>query len=199
MLNSFGVGSRRGAEYAAPLLATGQTTKYVDTDDGDLEKGIVKAYSILTTGQYSGTTAITVNGKTDNHANACVLDTNTGLMWSRYASATLGPNNNGTLPWTTNANGEGIFTYVAAANAASLAGYSDWRVPNIYELLSLCDYEATTAYPNSTAFPSWPNSVFGTTTNPNAPSSTLYLFYANGTVVSAAKTNTQSCALVRGG
>lgn len=43
---------------AGLLLATGQSTCYHVGDDGDLEKGLAKRYSILTAGQYSGATAI---------------------------------------------------------------------------------------------------------------------------------------------
>ncbi len=107
----------------ALILKTGQTTSYVTGDDGDLEIGEPHRYYVLSTGQYSGTTNITINAKTDAHSNACVLDEATGLMWSRTLSASVGPTSNGLLPWTTNGSGEGIFTYAAAANAASLAGY----------------------------------------------------------------------------
>ena len=102
------------------MLKTGQTTVYVAGDDGTYQAGDAKRYSVLTAGQYAGTTNITLNGKTDSHSNNVVRDLNTGLMWSRYALASVGPNSNGTLPWTTNANGEGIFAYCAAANAAGL-------------------------------------------------------------------------------
>jgi len=144
----------QGRRKRAFLLATGQTTSYVDYDDGYYEKGIVKAYTVLTTGQYSGTTDITLNGKTDSHSNNCVFDNNTGLMWSRYVSDSVGPNSNGTLPFTVNVNGEGIFEYAAAANTASLGEHTGWRVPNLFEWLSIISIQ--TGLPNSTAFPSCP-------------------------------------------
>ena len=117
----------------ARLLQTGQVTSYgsgTGVDDGALQKGRSKSYTILTTGQYSGTTNITINAKTDAHSNNCVVDNRTKLMWSRYVSASVGPASDGKIPWTTKGSVEGIFTYVAAANAATLAGYSDWRIPN---------------------------------------------------------------------
>ena len=41
------------------LLATGQTTQYSsEADDGDIEAGVTKAYTVLTTGAYTGTTNI---------------------------------------------------------------------------------------------------------------------------------------------
>lgn len=40
------------------LLKTGQTTVYHAGDDGSYQKGITKSYSVLTAGQYSGTTNV---------------------------------------------------------------------------------------------------------------------------------------------
>ena len=43
------------------LLKTGQTVSYATGDDGDLELGIPKDYTVLTIGQYSGTSNIVIN------------------------------------------------------------------------------------------------------------------------------------------
>lgn len=190
------------------LLKTGQTISYgsgTGLDDGALQKGIAKSYTLLSSGPYAGTTNITVNSKTEAKSNACALDNNTGLMWCNTLSATVGPANDGKLPWTTTGSGgtaEGIFPYVAAANAAGLAGYSDWRIPNINEALSIADYAAPTGIPNATAFPGWPaNPQFWTsTTATNAGTYAFYMYigdYASDTI--ALKTSTQLVLLVRGG
>lgn len=189
----------------ALLLKTGQTTSYGSgsgADDGAFEIGIAKSYTVLTTGQYSGTTNITVNTKTDAKSNACVIDNNTGLMWSRTLSGSVGPTSTGTLPWTTTGSGgtaEGIFVYVAAANAAGLAGYSDWRIPNDLELLSLRDMEAGNAVPDATAFPVWAASnVWSSTTQPNVTTNAIQVSSLTGGSGGNAKTNNFLCALVRG-
>ena len=202
MMWPFGSGKRN----LGKLLATGQLTSYgsgAGVDDGALKKGIVKRYTVLTTGQYSGNTNITINSKTDAHSNNCVFDDHTGLMWSRYAAASVGPASDGKLPWTTTGAGgtaEGIFPYVAAANAAGLGGYTDWRIPNEFELVSIADYEAATSAPNTTAFPSWPtaDATGASTTRTNITTHAMQIYFSSGLVSAALKTITFYCSLVRG-
>jgi hypothetical protein len=189
---------------SALLLKTGQTTSYgsgTGVDDGAYQKGVAKSYTILTAGQYAGTTNITLNGKTDAHSNECVLDNNTGLMWSRYVAGSVGPSSNGTLPWTTNANGEGIFTYAAAANAAGLAGYSDWRVPKDLDLASIRDMEAASGIPDATAFSSFPgnNNIFTATTCPSLTTYAMNYYSLQGVINAVVKTAACYLILVRGG
>lgn len=62
---------------------------------------------------------------TDN-GDGTVTDLLTGLMWEKAPGATQ-------MDWA------GALAY-AAANSAG--GYSDWRVPNINELVSLCNFSA---------------------------------------------------------
>ena len=184
------------------LLKTGQTTQYGGyLDDGFYEKGAAKEYIIHTLLQYAGTTNIVLNAKTDVHSNNCVYDKRTQLMWSRYVAASVGPAADGKLPWTTNVNGEGIFTYCAAANAALLAGYSDWRVPNDLEVLNLRDMEQPNASPDGVAFPGWPitDEFWSSTTIPSTITSAHRIYFLNGRCLADAKTANFFLALVRGG
>lgn len=184
------------------LLKTGQTTQYGGyADDGYYKKGLPRAYNILTTGQHAGTTSITINAKTDIHSNNCVYDLRTRLMWSRYASAGVGPGSQGWLPWTTNVDGEGIFNYVAAANAAKLAGYSDWRVPNLLELFSLSVIQAPSGLPDPVAFPEWSTDPYywSSTTKPNQVALAMALDFGPSDTAGRSKADLWAVILVRGG
>jgi len=199
-LGGLGLTIIRAVGRTGGLLVTGQTTQYAGyDDDGFYEIGIAQRYNVLTAGQYAGTTAITLNAKVENHSNNCVEDLSTGRMWSRTVSGpNVGPANNGLLPWTT-AGGEGIFPYIAAANAASLAKHNDWRVPNKEELDSLQSIEAPTGVPDVAAFPGWPAfAVWTSSTRPDATTNGIYCHFSWGTSGFTAKTTSYYCALVRG-
>lgn len=191
------------ANYGYRLLATGQATVYVAGDNGTNQNGVKKAYTLLNAGQFSGTVSIAINSKTDTHSNNVALDNNTGLMWSNHAAASVGPTSNGLLPWTTTGSGgtsEGIFPYLTAANVALLSGYADWRIPNIFELMSLADFEAATSAPDATAFPSWSTAspFWSSTTQTSGTTLAMEVTYANGIISAALKTTTALLALVRG-
>lgn len=151
---------------AGPLLKSGQTTDNTPAGrtakaDGGTQRGIIGSkannqYEIFTAGQYSGTTNITVNGKTDVHSNNCVFDKVTSLLWARSPSANVFGTGSQGLQWTDTTNNEDIFEYCDQANLASFAGFTDWRVPNIVELCSLPLYQiGLSPCINQTAFPSW--------------------------------------------
>jgi hypothetical protein len=353
---------------AAMLLATGQTTVYHAGDDGSYRRGIAKSYTVLSTGQYSGTTnvdspgyaaatlsfdaaskeirdsanllamfktadTIRVRGSASNDgvytvatgndatkivttealvneaasryitickraspSNNAVLDNNTGLFWRRYTTGgpveKVGPASDGLLVWydVTKAyvlhpaaadlqiiaspatlrivggageiaryfvgacldltgfanavnnlpgnvvsavavNGadldislntlggtliaeaaagsrsillvcQSIFSYCAAMNAAALGGYSDWRVPNLYSLLSLANWDTapTSLLPDATAFPSWPVAAFwSTTVRGNTAGNYLTFNFATGSVAVVSPTTAIYVAFARGG
>jgi hypothetical protein len=105
------------------------------------------------------------------------------------------------MPWTTDGSGHGIFAFVAAANLAKLGGYSDWRIPNLSELLSLLDYEATRCYPDATAFPNWQTGFYlwVATTLPSSTPNAYAITTDNSSLGWAIKTTNYFVALVRGG
>ena len=103
-----------------------------------------------------GNTAYGINDFVDN-GDGTVTDNATGLMWSQ------------------NDNGEAINWEVALAYAenGTVAGYDDWRLPNIKELQSIADYSGT--------FPAIDTSVFNLTELTNIKGQTDYPFYWSST------------------
>lgn len=131
-------------------------------------------------------------------SNNTVLDNNTGLTWTRYHPAKFGAESNGRMP----ATGQlyDIYQYCAAANAASLGGHNDWRIPNAFEVFLLSDQEATTGYFDSTAFPTQSQDVWTSTNTPSAAATHSHIFQRNnGDLNSAARTYASGVFLVRGG
>jgi len=152
----------------AQPLQTGQTILYHAGDDGDLEEGIAKDYTILTTAQYSGTTDILINAKTHALSNNCVKDNMTDLMWARFVPlADIGPGNNGKLFWLDTTNNEEIWAFLSQVNANSLGGHNDWRIPNLDELLTLLNAGTNTPAIDTVVFPSTPSDEHWSSTTVN--------------------------------
>lgn len=191
----------------SPLLVTGQTTDYTPsgrtcTDDGGEQRGKAPSYTIYSTGQYSGTTSVTVNGKTDTHSNGAVLDDVTGCMWSQTVTDNVYGAGTENLLWDdTGGSDEDIFEYCDQANLASLSGHTDWRIPNYIELHSIMNLEASNGLPDATAFPSFPLAEIWTSTTRLSATTQAYNFNtSNGLVSVRTKTSFRlATVLVRGG
>ena len=84
-----------------------------------------------------------------NNLDGTITDTDTGLMWAQAPGAALN--------WTA------ALTY---AEGLSLAGYTDWRLPNIKELQSLTDYTLTSATTPAAALAPLNRVLFPTATTP---------------------------------
>jgi len=97
----------------APVARTGQTTSFATGDDGDLQMGIPWPDPRFT----------------DND-DGTVTDNLTGLMWTKNAN-----------PTTQEISWQDALDYVAAMNAGTYFGYTDWRMPNVRELQSLVNYD----------------------------------------------------------
>ena len=86
--------------------------------------------------------------------SSVTADNITGLMWI-------------TNPRTDAAMG-GLFNWlaaIAACEAKNYAGYTDWRVPNVRELMSIVDYgKDTGATINAAAFPGARNNTYWSST-----------------------------------
>ena len=192
-----------------PLLKTGQTTDYTPAgrttkDDGGFQRGIAGSkadaqYVVLTTGQYAGTTNITVNAKVDAHSNECVFDKVTGLMWSRTYSPAIYGTGTENLLWDDTAGlNEDIFNYCDQANLSGLSGFSDWRIPNIVELFSLTIAQAPNLKPNNIAFPIFTGTetVYSSTTRPEASNQALSLSLISHPVFIYTKTTNRNLTML---
>jgi len=97
------------------LPKSGQTIQYVAGDDGDWEAGWNIGARFITK---------TISG------DDIVIDRATGLMWPRDFAGD-GGFSGGLAYWSGG---------VGWCGGLNFAGFTDWRLPNVRELLSICDY-----------------------------------------------------------
>lgn len=94
-----------------------------------------------------------------NNNNGTITDMATGLMWARCTEGQSG---------SACAGGDAmLFTWEGALKRASestLAGYSDWRLPNIKELESIVEERCYNPAVNLAVFPGTPVSIFWSST-----------------------------------
>lgn len=99
---------------AASVRKTGVTISYTVGDDGYYQKGTAWPTQVFTVGSGS--------------ASNCVTDNRTGLMWVKNPSGTP-------RVWSN------ALAYCEALDGSSgRGGYTDWRMPNAREMLSIFDY-----------------------------------------------------------
>lgn len=93
------------------------------------------------------------------------LDYTTNLMWTRcqVGKTWSGSSCDGTATTTNWRNAHQI------AQASEYGGYSDWRIPNIKEILTIVEYSCSLPALNTTIFPNTPNdgSLWSSTTQNN--------------------------------
>lgn len=89
-----------------------------------------------------------------DHGDGTVTDTGTGLMWAKCPLGRSGDGCTGGQPfpkW-----GEALLI----GEASTLAGYTDWRVPNIKELDTIVEQRCANPAINLAVFPNTPNTEF---------------------------------------
>lgn len=94
----------------------------------------------------------TPTGRFTDHGDGTVTDTETGLMWAKCPQGRTG---------TTCASGIlqslNWEDALLSAEASTLAGYGDWRMPNIKELSSIAELRCGNPAANLAVFPNTPN------------------------------------------
>ncbi|KAB2898864.1 MAG: DUF1566 domain-containing protein, partial [Dokdonella sp.] len=128
------------------------------------------------------------------HPNERVVrDLRTGLEWKQCSEGQTGASCTGT------ASGMNWSAALGAAQAATWAGHTDWRLPNINELRSLVETGCINPSINTTMFPGTPNSFYwSSTTYPNV-SNAWNVYFGYGYPYANGKGNDQQVRLVRGG
>ncbi len=121
---------------------------------------------------------------------ACIRDENSGLIWEVKTSDNWGES----YSYTDAGN------YSQTANASSLCGYNDWRLPDIEELATLVDYEKEQPAIDSEYFPNTlSDSYWSASPHATSSSQAWAVNFGNGRVVAATQSSTYAVRLVRGG
>lgn len=183
----------------ARLLKTGQTTSYGAGSDGDLQIGITQNFI--------------------DNGDGTITDTKTGLMWEKKSWDFTIHGWGNQYTWSasgTQADGTVFTVFLATLNAgAGFAGYTDWRLPNRFELESIvnlgrvglainsifyescsssgCDGTAATCSCSDSGY-HWTSS-----TDASDASYAWYVYAYNGTNGKAAKGEGHVVRAVRGG
>ncbi|MFA6435283.1 MAG: DUF1566 domain-containing protein [Elusimicrobiales bacterium] len=128
-----------------------------------------------------------------NNGDGTTTDNVTGLMWARGAYGTSYTWANALSSCTTTMN-----------SGSGYAGYKDWRLPNVRELISIIDYGIAQPCVNGAAFPgTQTNGYWTSTTHPTATSAFVVLINTTGEpcgrAYDGAKTANFYVRCVRGG
>lgn len=170
-------GLQTGTAAAARVPKTGQTTKYADRDDGDLEKGVAWPSPRFT-----------------DNLDGTVTDNLTGLIWLKNANCS------GKQTWA-NALVSANTLNSGECGLSDGSAEGDWRLPNVQELHSLIDFsQYNPALPSGHPFSSiQSDSYWSSTTCASATNNAWRALLTYGSVNGDLKTTTYYVWPVRGG
>ncbi len=155
------------------LPPTGQTVVYTAGDDGDYKKGYPRTGSRFV-----------------DNGDGTITDKATGLMWAKDGN---GPGcfNGGLKNWADS---------ITWAEALDFAGHTDWRMPNIKELLSIVDVRYWSPAIDASVFINTGIAAYSSSTTRGQWTLTnWYVHFDPGTISSTAKTTAIRVRAVRGG
>ena len=164
---------------------SGQVTQFRTGDDGNLQMGIGASFSTLSDLNIFGNNKrFTDDLGTQTYTNKFVLDHSTGLMW--YIALTTATQWNGAID---------------GALASTQGGFTDWALPNINQLVSICNFSTlTNALLNYSPFNIavttstdriWTSTTFANTT------ANAYTLQSNSTFAGTGKSTSQSYIICR--
>ena len=81
-------------------------------------------------------------GYVDN-GDGTITDLNTGLMWEKKSDDGSLHDKDNVYSWSSTGTEDTIWDWLDDLNAGAFARRRDWRIPNVKELMSLVDYQAS--------------------------------------------------------
>jgi len=163
------------------------------------------------TGQDGSVRGGVTNVFVDN-GNGTITDSRSTLTWEKLSdnSDPLHDYDNATYQWS------GAFNKILQLNNSAFAGHTDWRLPNIRELMSLIDFSAANIGGSPNTFTIFNNgcaagctvnscsctksaSYWTSTTTQPSPQNAWYVNFQNGQITNTTKTVYQYVRAVRGG
>jgi hypothetical protein len=171
-------------------------------------KNVMKMGAALLALLLSGTAGATCNAnvvitKPDNiyvdHGNGTVTDKDTGLMWMQCSQGLSGA---GCATGAATAmNWKQALEAVQTANSgAGTFGYTDWRLPNAVELLSLAEQACYSPAINTTLFPATVSDGYWTSSPLASGGDSAWIVnFDGGEETSSYKSSSLYVRLVRGG
>lgn len=209
---------------ATPVCGDGQATGSEACDGSDLLNQTCQSAGFL-----HGTLACTAcaldtsgctNDRFQDNGNGTVTDNQTGLMWEKktgtFGGQSICPGGptcadphdfNNVYVWTTGApwgpDGPAFFRFLSQLNGPSpFAGYDDWRLPTVSELLSIVDPAASGCSFGSACIdpvfgPTKADQYWTQTTHPDLNAWAWIVFFYNGSVSFNGKTSFAPIRAVR--
>lgn len=164
------------------LPKTGQVTSYLVGDDGQYEAGWWVGQKIA-----DNKTRFILKAIGDD---LVTIDKATGLMWA----------SDGGEEGCYDARAESWSDCIIWAEAIPFAGFLDWRLPNIKELMSIVDYSLFEPCIDENFFPNTTDNQFwSSTTDQDSNTRAFTVYFDKGTVNSVAKSASVAMRAVRGG
>jgi hypothetical protein len=131
------------------------------------------------------------------NSNGTVADTKTGLMWKKCSEGQSGTDCSSgeaaTYTW------QQALQQAQTVNSGGFAGYSDWRVPNVKELVSITEKQCVYPAINLTVFPNTPSVWWFWSSSPYADNSgdAWIVYFENGVSINDGKGSYGYVRLVR--